>query len=99
MRSSNLVAEIISFTRFCIDNGIMIAHAGLLSYRMGFETPIEESICTQRSVVHSRCRCYFLLIDLDIYSPLDSGLTKCSSIGELDFVHSRSEGTSNACNN
>jgi hypothetical protein len=40
----------------------------------------------------------FAKIDLDIYSPLDSGLTKCSSIGELDFVHSRSEGTSNACN-
>lgn len=34
--------------RFCIDNGIMIAHAGLLSYRMGFETPIDKSTCTQR---------------------------------------------------
>ncbi|SCZ98564.1 BZ3500_MvSof-1268-A1-R1_Chr7-1g09202 [Microbotryum saponariae] len=34
--------------RFCIDNGIMIAHAGLLSHRMGFETPFEESDCTQR---------------------------------------------------
>lgn len=34
--------------RFCIDNGIMIAHAGLLAYRMGFETPVEESTCTQR---------------------------------------------------
>ncbi|KAF8481144.1 O-sialoglyco protein endopeptidase [Russula ochroleuca] len=34
--------------RFCIDNGIMIAQAGLLSYRMGFQTPIAKSTCTQR---------------------------------------------------
>ena len=34
---------------FCIDNGIMIAQAGLLSYRMGFQTPIAKSTCTQRS--------------------------------------------------
>lgn len=34
--------------RFCIDNGIMIAHAGLLQYRMGYETKLEESQCTQR---------------------------------------------------
>ncbi|KAM7201815.1 O-sialoglyco protein endopeptidase [Rhypophila sp. PSN 637] len=34
--------------RFCIDNGIMIAHAGLLAYETGFETPLEESTCTQR---------------------------------------------------
>ncbi|KAL5594788.1 hypothetical protein BROUX41_001702 [Berkeleyomyces rouxiae] len=34
--------------RFCIDNGIMIAHAGLLAYDTGFRTPLEESSCTQR---------------------------------------------------
>jgi N6-L-threonylcarbamoyladenine synthase len=34
--------------RFCIDNGIMIAHAGLLAYRTGFRTPLAESTCTQR---------------------------------------------------
>lgn len=34
--------------RFCIDNGIMIAHAGLLAYRTGFTTTLEESTCTQR---------------------------------------------------
>ena len=34
--------------RFCIDNGIMIAHAGLLAYRTGFRTPLEETQCTQR---------------------------------------------------
>ncbi|KAG8924454.1 putative tRNA threonylcarbamoyladenosine biosynthesis protein kae1 [Tulasnella sp. 418] len=34
--------------RFCIDNGIMIAQAGLLSYRMGYRTPLEEATCTQR---------------------------------------------------
>lgn len=34
--------------RFCIDNGIMIAHAGLLAYRTGFRTELEESTTTQR---------------------------------------------------
>ena len=34
--------------RFCIDNGIMIAHAGLLAYEMGFRTALEDSTCTQR---------------------------------------------------
>lgn len=34
--------------RFCIDNGIMIAQAGLLSFRMGYRTPLGKSTCTQR---------------------------------------------------
>ncbi|GME84881.1 unnamed protein product [Ambrosiozyma monospora] len=37
--------------RFCIDNGIMIAHAGLLSYRMGQATPSHDlsgTVCTQK---------------------------------------------------
>lgn len=34
--------------RFCIDNGIMIAQAGLLGFRMGQVTPLEKSTCTQR---------------------------------------------------
>jgi N6-L-threonylcarbamoyladenine synthase len=34
--------------RFCIDNGIMIAHAGLLAWRMGETTKLEMSTCTQR---------------------------------------------------
>ena len=34
--------------KFCIDNGIMIAHAGLLAYRMGEVTRFEETTCTQR---------------------------------------------------
>ncbi|KAK5681304.1 putative tRNA threonylcarbamoyladenosine biosynthesis protein kae1 [Elasticomyces elasticus] len=34
--------------RFCIDNGIMIAHAGLLAHGKGFETKLEESTFTQR---------------------------------------------------
>lgn len=34
--------------RFCIDNGIMIAHAGLLAFKTGFTTKLEESQCTQR---------------------------------------------------
>lgn len=35
--------------RFCIDNGIMIAHAGLLSYRKGdYVRDLSEIICSQR---------------------------------------------------
>lgn len=34
--------------RFCIDNGIMIAHAGLLEYQTGVRTRLEDSTCTQR---------------------------------------------------
>jgi len=34
--------------RFCIDNGIMIAQAGLLSFRMGHRTPVNQSTFTQR---------------------------------------------------
>jgi N6-L-threonylcarbamoyladenine synthase len=34
--------------RFCIDNGIMIAHAGLLAYEMGFRTRLGDTQCTQR---------------------------------------------------
>ncbi|KEF58218.1 glycoprotein endopeptidase kae-1 [Exophiala aquamarina CBS 119918] len=34
--------------RFCIDNGIMIAHAGLLAYQTGVRTELEDSTCTQR---------------------------------------------------
>ena len=34
--------------RFCIDNGIMIAHAGLLAYETGATTALEDSSCTQR---------------------------------------------------
>jgi len=34
--------------RFCIDNGIMIAHAGLLAYKTGFRTSVSESTVTQR---------------------------------------------------
>jgi len=34
--------------RFCIDNGIMIAHAGLLAFETGVRASIEESTTTQR---------------------------------------------------
>ncbi|KAF5337222.1 hypothetical protein D9611_003288 [Ephemerocybe angulata] len=34
--------------RFCIDNGIMIAQAGLLAFRCGLTTPLPKSTCTQR---------------------------------------------------
>ena len=34
--------------RYCIDNGLMIAHAGLLQFKQGHQMPLEESTCTQR---------------------------------------------------
>ncbi|KAJ6151051.1 hypothetical protein N7470_007645 [Penicillium chermesinum] len=34
--------------RYCIDNGIMIAQAGLEAFKTGFQTPLSESTCTQR---------------------------------------------------
>ncbi|GAB7343767.1 hypothetical protein MBLNU457_1741t1 [Dothideomycetes sp. NU457] len=34
--------------RFCIDNGIMIAHAGLLQWKMGYRTELKDTSCTQR---------------------------------------------------
>ncbi|ODQ77183.1 hypothetical protein BABINDRAFT_169312 [Babjeviella inositovora NRRL Y-12698] len=34
--------------RFCIDNGIMIAHAGLLAYRMGQTNELWDTVCSQK---------------------------------------------------
>lgn len=34
--------------RYCIDNGAMIAWPGLLAYKTGSITPMEETGCTQR---------------------------------------------------
>ena len=36
------------FVRYCIDNGAMIAQAGVFAYQMGYSTPIAETSCTQR---------------------------------------------------
>jgi tRNA A37 threonylcarbamoyltransferase TsaD len=34
--------------RFCIDNGLMIAQAGLLMFKTGYTTKLEDTQCTQR---------------------------------------------------
>lgn len=34
--------------RYCIDNGAMIAQAGIFAYQMGSITPIHDATCTQR---------------------------------------------------
>ncbi|ODN82060.1 tRNA N6-adenosine threonylcarbamoyltransferase [Cryptococcus amylolentus CBS 6039] len=39
---------------FCIDNGIMIAQAGLLAHRMGISMPLEKTGVTQRYASRSR---------------------------------------------
>ena len=40
--------DFLSFFRFCIDNGVMIAQAGWEMFRSGCVTPLEETTCTQR---------------------------------------------------
>ena len=34
--------------RYCIDNGAMIAQAGIFSYQMGLTTNLKDATCTQR---------------------------------------------------
>ena len=34
--------------RYCIDNGAMIAQAGIFAYMKGIETNIKDTWCTQR---------------------------------------------------
>ena len=34
--------------RYCIDNGAMIAWPGLLAFKHGLTTPLEETGCVQR---------------------------------------------------
>lgn len=34
--------------RYCIDNGAMIAQAGIFEFQMGVTTPMSEATCTQR---------------------------------------------------
>ena len=38
--------------RFCIDNGIMIAHAGLLAFKTGYHDELKNTFCTQRFVLY-----------------------------------------------
>ena len=33
---------------YCIDNGAMIAYAGLLAFQEGQVTPMKDTTCTQR---------------------------------------------------
>jgi N6-L-threonylcarbamoyladenine synthase len=35
-------------SRYCIDNGAMIAQAGIFAFQMGNPTPLSETFCTQR---------------------------------------------------
>ena len=44
----NPTLNIFSLIRFCIDNGLMIAQAGLCMYKTGIITPLEDTWCTQR---------------------------------------------------
>ena len=43
------VAELCAMDyRYCIDNGAMVAQAGILAFQMNVITPLEEATCTQR---------------------------------------------------
>ncbi|KAG5458808.1 MAG: putative tRNA threonylcarbamoyladenosine biosynthesis protein KAE1 [Olpidium bornovanus] len=59
--------------RFCIDNGIMIAHAGLLAFRTGQITPLDESTVTQR----------FRTDEVDVASPADAVCVTASPHGPV----------------
>jgi hypothetical protein len=58
----------------------MIAQAGLLSYRMGFETPLEDSTCTQRF-----CGIRIHHLSTSHSAASDLGLMKYMFHGVLDF--------------
>lgn len=66
--------------RFCIDNGIMIAQAGLLAYKTGFRTPIEESTCTQRF------RYLYRPVSRIVFSNKLTEPTKYTSTGESRLI-------------
>ena len=38
--------------RYCIDNGAMIAQAGIFSYQLNNCTSLQDATCTQRLVFH-----------------------------------------------
>jgi hypothetical protein len=59
----------------------MIAQAGLLSYRMGFQTPIAKSTCTQRSFLLRPSR------HLIVNQRTDSERTKCMLHGEPSVTY------------
>lgn len=48
--------------RFSIDNGIMIAHAGLLAYEAGFWTPLEEHMHAEIQDRSSPCHMAGLIL-------------------------------------
>lgn len=52
--NANAVVDILC-VRYCIDNGAMIAQAGIFAYQMGHITPLEDSTCTQRLVFVNKC--------------------------------------------
>lgn len=54
--------------RYCIDNGAMIAHTGLVMYMAGHKMPFEESFCTQR-YVFSQCLYESLTISVCVQVP------------------------------
>lgn len=38
-------------SRYCVDNGAMIAQAGALEFRHGIRTCLKETTCTQRQAL------------------------------------------------
>lgn len=39
---------VVTLFRYCIDNGAMIAQAGIFSFQMNLVTPMSDASCTQR---------------------------------------------------
>lgn len=75
-------------TRFCIDNGVMIAQAGLLSYRMGNQTPLSKSTCTQRysSVLVLRMSLSGGQQDFELMKYLSLGEHDAGGFGEISYM-------------
>lgn len=76
-RSTRKPQTLLNSYRFCIDNGIMIAHAGLLAYETGYRTELQNSVCTQRF------RYYLGMNGASSKTNIVLGLTKFWSNGEI----------------
>ena len=81
--------HVFCFIRYCIDNGGMIAQAGIFAYQMNMVTPLEEATCTQRYVVLcSAVLCYGLHIVSIFCGMLRGAIATFLEVLEDIHVHS-----------
>ena len=63
-------------SRYCIDNGAMIAQAGVLAFEQGIQSPVQECDVTQRCVCHGMLVLMLMLCVWEVCFFL-SGLRLC----------------------